>query len=269
MTSEERVVTLFTQANPIRDPEGVELDDADTSAHLESLETRSIDMTTTIERTAAPGPARGRWIAAAVVAATVGAIAVLAASGPSDPVPITTLDQRIEVIESLVAVHNSGDFPAFRDRFTDSPDVFGSTRESDADWEFQRSFMAANEQWEFVGECTERPTDRTVICPLTLKNDFMEPAGLYFDVPSLEFDITETGSVRMIGASFWEIAGEPEDYSAAFDSWLSSAHPDLHAGLGPRVEGWGMMPNADDMPGVLPYVDEFLAQSSDYPLEAE
>lgn len=268
MTTESRVLAMFVEANPIRDPDALEFDDADTATHLESLETRSTVMTATIERTVDRRPANGRWIAAAIVAATLGVVALFAATRPSEPILITTLDQRIEVIEALVAVHNSGDFDAFRDQFSDAPEVFGGTVESDVDWEFQRSFIAANEQWEFSGSCEEHSVQGRVACPMTLENDFMGPAGLYFDVPALRFEVSQAGNIEHIGAEVWRIAGDPEDYFAAFDAWLNAAHPEVHAGLGPRVEDWGMLPSAEDMPSVLPYVDEFLAQSADYPLEA-
>lgn len=172
--------------------------------------------------------------------------------------------------ENAVAVHNSGDFEAFRSLFAARPRVFGSVLDSDVDWEAQRSFMAAGEQWMITGEC-EAIDSVSVTCPATLVNDFMGPAGIRFEVPALAMSFEGDGTVVSLGAQTWKVAGTPEDYFAAFDEWLAGAHPEVHAGLGPRVVelsgDWGLLPGADDMVTVLAYVDEFLAASDVYPLE--
>ena len=187
------------------------------------------------------------------------------------PTTTTAEEALIASFEEMVVVHNSGDFAAWQEFFGARPNVFTGQMITDADWDFQRSFFAANEQWTITGECVVRPGTR-VECPAELRNDFMGPAGLFFEVPQLQATYDPDGKIISIGANRWVMLGEPEDYFAAFDAWLAETYPDVHASFGDRVgdpvtgDNWGALPNATDMPIALQYVAEFLAQSDVYPL---
>lgn len=182
-----------------------------------------------------------------------------------------TEDAMIAIVEDMIDVHNTGDFAAWQEFFGESPSVFGDEMISDEDWGFQRSFIAADEQWILTGDCAFT-FGSTVACPVEGRNDFMAPAGLSYVIPQLRVILDPAGKIISIGADRWEIRGDPEDYFAAFDAWLAETHPEVHASFGDRVgdpvtgDNWGALPNAADMPTALQYVDEFLAQSDVYPL---
>ncbi len=286
MTSQDRVARLFAEANPYPLPGPTEPGEG--ADGLETSATRSSTMTMpdTIERDRHDdtGHRWGRWVAAAALVAAAGLTILLTGpnSEPSpvgalaDPatgttVPVTTTSEaqfaeRVTSFESMVEVYNSGDFEAWRSLLVDNPSLFGARVESDEDWEAQRSWLAANEVWTITGECGPAGNPQRILCPATLANDFMAPAGLRWTIPQLRILFSDDGQVVAIDANHWEIAGDPEDYFEAFDSWLADAHPEVHAAFGPRVDGWGLLPGAQDMPTALEYVDEFLAQSDVYPL---
>lgn len=191
------------------------------------------------------------------------------------PSTTTTIDvdewlaERVAKIEEMVADRNSGDFDAWRAHFiAESPDIFGSPREDDSELEFQHSFMAANEIWTITGDCRMEGT-QSVSCPFTMENDFHGPAGIFFTVPGLNFRFDDDLQISAMGANSWHIAGDMGEYNTAFDAWLARAHPDVHASFGPRVEGEDGLPNPEDMPTALEYVEEFLAQSDEYPVDVE
>ena len=175
------------------------------------------------------------------------------------------LAARMLVVEAMIEARNSGDYEAWRSFFPeDRPEIFGGTIEDESELEWQRSHMAANDVWTITGECND--VGSRVLCPMTLVNGFYGPAGIFYTVPGMAFDFTVEDELVGIGSGFWDIAGDPEEYAGAFDSWLAEAYPEIHAGFGPRVEGEGALPNPEDMPIAVQYVDEFIAQSDVYPL---
>jgi hypothetical protein len=191
--------------------------------------------------------------------------------------PTTTLDAtattsseerlgaRVQLVEAMVAARNSGDYGTWRAFFPDeAPNIFGTVIGDESEPEWQRSYVAANDVWTITGTCRDG-IDR-VRCPMTLVNDFLGPAGISYTVPNMEIYFTPEDEMTGMGAEVWSIDGDPEEYADAFDAWLAVAYPEVHAGFGPRVEGEGGLPNAEDMPTAIQYVDEFVAQSDDYPV---
>lgn len=174
---------------------------------------------------------------------------------------------RLAVIEAMVAARNSGDYQAWRAFFPEErPYIFGGNIENEAELEWQQSHMAAGDVWTITSECTET-FSLAIHCPMTLVNGFYGPAGIFFTVPDMIFRFNADDGLESITTNSWDIAGDPEEYANAFDAWLADAHPDVHASFGPRVEGEGALPNPDDMPVALEYVDEFIAQSDVYPVD--
>lgn len=174
--------------------------------------------------------------------------------------------EQIAVVEAMVAVRNSGDFDAWRAFFpAERPVIWAGTVEDESELDWQRSFMAANEVWTITEEC--QWSSHTVSCPMTLVNEFFGPAGLFYRT-TVDFRVDDQGVITSFGTNSWEIAGEPDEYSAAFDGWFAEAHPDVRAGFAPPVEGEDSLPNSEDMPAALEYVHEFIAQSDTYPLGA-
>ncbi|MGB7861229.1 MAG: hypothetical protein WBM90_12080 [Acidimicrobiia bacterium] len=174
--------------------------------------------------------------------------------------------QKVATIEAMVEARNSGDYEAWRSYFpAEQPVIWANTVESESELDWQRSYMAANEMWTITAPCQSRGS--AVSCPMTLVHDFFAPAGLFFRT-TVDFEFNDNGEIAYLGTGSWEIAGDWGEYTEAFDTWLLEAHPDVHASFGPRVEGENGLPNADDMPKALEYVDEFIGQSDIYPLGA-
>lgn len=185
--------------------------------------------------------------------------------------PTTSAEERLAarmtVVEAMIVARNSGDYEAWRASFpAESPNIFDGLVTDESELEWQRAHMAANDVWTITGECTD--TLAYVSCPMTLVNEFYGPAGIFFTVPSMHLSFNADEELVGIGAQVWEIAGDTAEYADAFDAWLAEAYPDVHASFGPRVEGEGALPNPEDMPTAIQYVEEFLAQSDVYPVES-
>lgn len=174
--------------------------------------------------------------------------------------------QQVATIEAMVEARNSGDYEVWRSYFpAERPVIWANTIEDDSELDWQRSYMAANETWTITAPCQSRGSG--VSCPMTLVHDFFAPAGLFFRT-TVDFEFNGDGEISYLGTGSWEIAGDWGEYTEAFDTWLLEAHPEVHARMGPRVEGENGLPSADDMPEALEYVNEFIGQSDIYPLGA-
>lgn len=304
MSRTDSAYERLVAANPMPDPEQYLATVVELDAALRDLEEVLMDTRTRQEDRKSPSPVWNRgW---AVAAAAFAAVLVIAAAfvfmgrsddgdlvgddPPSTTAPPTTqaappttdaaatttttlasealFAERVTAIEAMVATRNSGDFDAWYAHFeTETPNIFATLVTDDSQLDWQRSYVAANEVWTITGECTPIQTiPNEIICPLTLVNDFMGPAGIYYDVPQLRFQFSGS-DLTGVYANSWEIAEDPEVYGLAFDAWLAEAHPEVHASFGPRPVGNEWLPGAADMPTALEYVDEFLAQSNAYPLE--
>ena len=185
---------------------------------------------------------------------------------PSSPSDEALFAQKMATIEAMVEARNTGDFDAWRAFFpAERPRIWDDTVEDESELDWQRSYMAANEIWTITGPCQSQGNG--VQCPMTLVNDFFGPAGLFFRT-GVDFSFNDDGEISYLGSNTWEIAGDPGEFSEAFDTWLFDAQPDVYASFVPRVEGENGLPSAEDMPTALGYVDEFIAQSDSYPLGA-
>jgi hypothetical protein len=276
VTRDDQVLALLGEANPVRDPSGFAIDAA-TRARLEAVEQWSGPMEAmnvqSIERP--PAGNRRSWMvaaaAAAIVLAGVGAWFVFArANADVAGHDTATFEGQVATVEAMVEARNSGDYDAWRAFLApDRPEVFGEEIQNESQLDWQRSYMAANEVWTMIGACEEHraPTGEItgIICPVTMVNDFFGPGGLFYTA-EIDVRFDETGDITSLGVGMWNIDGDPQLYATDFDTWLRKAHPDVHASFGPRVQGQGGLPNADDMPTALAYVDEFLEQSVAYPL---
>lgn len=278
---------------PIRPMEGRDVDPVRTAP------------TDTDAPTTAADPTRGRSrrglalaAAAAVAIAATGAVLLdrLTASVPDDtPDPVTPivdseapapapapapeetipardpdvemdLDERIAAVGDMFAAFNRGDWDAWRAFFTDRPHVLGTVVASEQDLDFMRSRMAAGEQWAVVGECSQDRLGLILTCETTARDEFLGAADIEYTEVQMTFAFT--GELfNTLRPKEWRVNGVPETFYEDFDTWLAEAHPDVHASFAPRldIQGARWMPRAEDMPIALTLVDEFVAQSEDYP----
>ena len=98
---------------------------------------------------------------------------------------------------------------------------------------------------------------------MVVRNDFTGPAGI-LGAYVVEYEVDESNLI--IGA---EVLSRPEgldDYIEAFGEWLKDAYPDVHSA---SYQGDGAVPfrTVADAEAAIELVDEFLAQSDEYPLE--
>lgn len=284
---------VFVDANPVPDP-ALLTEEPERDVLLAATLQRSTEMQTQEPMTTSPKerPPRRNLIlatAAIAIAVIVGLVVFLPEDDPQvgdqQPVPTTTptpvtepevpttlsveeatLAANTATLEAMIAARNSGDFEEWVSYLADEAEVFASP--DPASWtDWQRAVMAANEQWTIDGECRSTTPSTRFVCPMTLRNDFHGPAGLYFTVPAMVIMFDDSGKIDTIVTDNWDIAGEPEEYNSAFEVWIANAYPDAYATFGPSVEGEGGLPNAEAMPTALEYVDEFIAQSDIYPLQ--
>lgn len=181
------------------------------------------------------------------------------------PATFDGVDQAMDVID----VWNSGDFDAWLAYWDADPD----------DSLLHRSVMNSHERMEVTAPCEviSEASDRVVVtCSIFVEDDFHGAGGLtsngiatfYFDGSGL---ITDMGSTTYEDTN-GNCCPEWAAFSDAFHRWLQDAHPDVYAEIGPKAGTplWYLpgfaSGNADHMLVALQYVDEFVAQSDDYPL---
>lgn len=279
---------VFSEANPVPDP-AVLTEQPELEALLAATAKRSTEMQTQepVDVTPSPRPPRRNLIlavAAIAVAVLVGVVILLpgddgqvaettpttapaALEEPDVPTTLSpdeaTLAANQATLDDMIEARNSGEFDAWVGYFADRAEVFASSNPDD--WmEWQRAVMAANEQWAITGDCSW-PSLYAAHCEMTLVNDFQGPAGIFYTVPEMIIAFGDDGKIVSIGANDWQIAGDPGEFNMAFDSWFATAHPEVWAST-TGVPGEDGLPDAGSMSKVLPYLDEFLAQSDVYPL---
>lgn len=129
MISEERMRTLFKEANPIPNADSVELDDADSTAYLATIKQRSSSMAKTRDETRANPTRRARrstWLIAAVAILVLGVVGFLTWPDSESPVAEEPSLTPEETIQQLLSTR---DYSVFEDLVTDdwlSPDVEAS-----------------------------------------------------------------------------------------------------------------------------------------------
>ena len=180
-----------------------------------------------------------------------------------------------EVVESSYAAFNSGDLEAWLSHYTEDAAVSG-IRRADAPDRYAALF-AANARRDLEGSCEEGKATAeglaTVTCAHVDTNEFQGPAG--FSVPrTMTYIVTDDSLIAHASVVAAEYSSMTR-YNTMFWFWLEEAHPDVYAAIDPALELRGDDPgtgskfphSAAAMTTSLPYVDEFVAQSTDYPLE--
>lgn len=176
------------------------------------------------------------------------------------------VEPEVAVVQSAYEALNDGDIDGYFALLTEEAAV----RERR---EFQQVLVNMNQQSELAEPCRLiEPTpagEARVSCTATFSNDFHGPGGLTATLTE-SFVVTDAGKISLrlaTGGNF-----DPNsDFNADYWEWLMVAHPDVHADIAPFEAG--QLPGAgelrgepDDMLVALEYVDEFVAQSDEYPI---
>ena len=203
---------------------------------------------------------------AAVVIAVVLAAVLLAPGGGSEPVsPSTTVVEiapEVEVVIDALAVFNTGDIEAWV-AFWD-PDA-PAIQPGRGGFHYEEILFNANRRVELTGACATVASDRIrVQCPTFVDDDYLGPAGLLGEATSV-FTLDE--ELRIV---HWDWGFEccPEwNFNRDFYTWIFESYPEVYPQVGAS--------RVDNLPGneidparmgvAIQYVDEFIAQSDDWP----
>lgn len=264
MNTQDRVWTLLIEANPVPSVDVYATSETDVTAALTELEERSSAMTQTKKRTGQVESRRGpaiRWMAGAAVAVLAGAIFLTTWQGTPQP--------EVAAVMDAIDVFNSGDGEAWREAFDPSAEEVSEPWAFDGGLYYTHDvMMAANEQLTVIEPCEVTGTDPTVVeCVIAEVNDWHGKAGITHDVVT-EFELND----EMLITSWNFGYGCCEDefaFNRAFWFWLSVAHADVAPLIRP-VDGEsfpGFERDPEHMAVAIQYVDEFLAQSDEYPVD--
>jgi hypothetical protein len=138
--------------------------------------------------------------------------------------------------------------------------------------------MNAKQQWELVEPCQvtreNADGDTVVECLISNTDDFWGSGGI-FDTRAFEFSVNPDGlitsQVGLTPGTRGFSSGRRNTLNRAFSRWLSDTYPDVFAATGFRISNNGPGFDARDSTHMLvavEYVEEFVAQSDDYPLDA-
>ncbi len=232
-------------------------------------------MTNTQIRTSEPTESTGNrrpWLigaaAAVIVLMTGGSIWAITATNNSDedpPAPDTVgqVEPEIAAVLSAIDAYNAGDREAWA-----AAQANGELGDVDA------IMMNANNQLEVdESSCRIAATSDTrvvVSCDITARDDFYGAGGIT-DSATFEYALNDALEIIDLSDHLYEDeSGEccPElsAFNLAFHDWLRTEHPEVHDEIGnaSSIPGFGKDP--DHMLIALEYIDQFVAQSDDYPL---
>ncbi len=302
MPTDERVIALFKEANPVPDPERLPEAQLNADALLASSE---LEPMTAVD----PRPSPGRsWRAVAAVAAMAGVAAVVAATalfvGGGDPAPDddTVATETTAAVTPSTATTNTtepvdqaADLSALRDMVDSYYDAYNSGDAAAALTllsPISPEVSPANLEF-WIGSLGEQVTAECVAsvdvaggltCVERYRDQLHGPAGEtiratfhYFESNGVlgrlhdrfEFQIGGCFDFRCPGDAVDVVGNEVIWSYKAFEtdlfSWLEQSYPEVAQSIGePANLGYfGRHPEA--VAGALPHVDEFVAQSETWP----
>ncbi len=194
----------------------------------------------------------------------------------SDAYPIDRAgEQALAVVLSSIDAYNAGDMEAWLDHFTQDAAIFGASRltatAEHAPW------LAAGSQFTITEPCSpdglSSDGQPVIDCRIDETNAFHGPGGITNSLAAT-FTVSEEGISLAAPADFgW---ANWSRFNSRFWVWLEQAHPDVFDEIELTVGASGtdnsnqrMPQTAEAMAIALQFVDEFVAQSDEYPIVAE
>ncbi len=257
----------FREANPVPNPAALREQPVDVLLARQ----RSMQSTQIERMDAAPSRRPPRLTPALVTGAVL--VAVLIATGLLAAVrggneAAASLERRSTLIAEQAEAYSAGDFDRWVRYFADDASLWGGAYTIDSP-DVKLLFplsAAAGEQWTIAGLCRDGGTPREVTCPMRQTDDFHGPAGLALDAMfTFTFDeddrITAFGPDEFLSAHFapWRT------FDVRFVRWFEDAHPEVELGGMWLGNDSGVMLTGDGLASAIEYVDEFIAQSDEYP----
>jgi hypothetical protein len=263
--TEERVMTLFEHANPVRSLDDLEPVDVGAAGYLATLEQRSSEMTQieTIPETKPPGRSRGPLIAAAVAAVLlIATIGILLTNRDEQPavapvvpttsavVPTTiaslegiTPEEALSVADSYFTAFNAGDADAVMALFT--PDVVVADNfEGDWDlteWEETLIWDTAQRTTHGQADCqvTEQTSDEvTLVCVTEILQGVTRAVNSSGVPATITMVVTSEGLSELqyaYGSPDFLVVGRP------FAAWMAAQYAD-----DPEAVGFGNWLSRED-----------------------
>ena len=273
MTNEQRVKTLFAEANPIPDADLFDLDEIGGTAYLATLEQRSSEVTLTTHEEPDQKTKRGRGPLVLALGAAAVALLVLGLTlFESDTTDVADSgSSAVDTAESLHTAFNQGDFAAYQAHFAPdatAPYTFG--------WTFVGQLIAgptptlAPDSFglQLEAECTEENPVRAR-CTWVQRGGVFERAGIDMTADTVLF-FDEEGAI--ISQSMASVSSyfPLREFLPTFGSWLRDSHPDVFEATYDTVLPEPVSGDANDTlesrAQWAAVLDEFLEQSDTYPL---
>ena len=275
MTREDHVLAMFAAANPVPDADQLVLSRSNV-VRIGTAEQMEHTMADRQQRTPTPTTATRKqrpWLigaAGAVIVLFVGAgLRAAAATNDNDaatPPPDATAQVEPEVAAVLSAInaYNAGDREAWA-----AAQANGEVGDVTA------LMMNANNQLDMVGPCRITATtlagDVVVACEISARDDLYGTGGIV-DTATSEYTLNDELKItewtdQLYEDETGECCPQLSEFNVWFYEWLRSAHPDVHAEIGNGASIPGLGKDPAHMLIALDYVNEFVAQSDDYPLD--
>jgi hypothetical protein len=268
--NDEQVFQLLAETNPV--PKvgvgvaPVALGDADQGGRTMATTNSRLSPERRFDSDPTPGRRWGALLAAAaVLLVLIGGAAMWALVGRGNEVAD---EPGMSSVLAAYDAMNNGNIDAFYSHLTEH------AVEVD-DHEYRLLDVEMHEQTELSGPCRQLKPSPTsgkdrIQCDVKVTNDLFRPARIWLEVTDT-FVIARDGRIDVV----LSMAGDntsADDYSHAFWSWLADAHPDVYDTI------WGAHPDPETIRALTAfahtdiklaarnYVDEFIAQSSEYPV---
>jgi hypothetical protein len=261
--NDERVFRLLAETNPVPTIDSVGVPGA-----LGEIDRGRATMTTTT--TSPERGTRRRYrgplvaIAAALVVLVAG-VAVWATTRGGDEL---ASQPGLSSVTAAYEAMNNGNLDKFYAQLTDR------AVQAD-DHEYRSLEVAMHEQTELLGPCRALEPSPTsgedrIQCDVRFTDDFFRPAHIWTEVTDT-FVMADNGKIDVIVNVLGDTAAAT-DYTHAFWRWMHETYPEVYSSV------WEATPDPDSIPAVAAFahrdaalaardhVDEFIAQSSDYPL---
>ncbi len=180
---------------------------------------------------------------------------------PEEVVAATAADQSYEIafVEETIAAANAGDYDEWISHF--APDALIPLNTlADVSVEDHFRFEVAIGTTRTMAEPCKMVAN-SVECELTIENDLFASAGLAPTLTSAFF-FDRAGKIITVNEDFSSDLGA---FFTGYITWMKEAHPDAHAQIMEAEAIPYMLMTPVNAPVFLAHVDEFVAQSAEYP----
>jgi len=275
VTTETELFALFEEGNPVPDLDGLGSVALDAAAYLATLEQRSSDMTQ-LDTKAKDNKEKKKNGMAFLVAAAVVIVAGIGFMVVNQGDETLADAPELSVVIANLEAWNSGDYDGYLATFTVEaaqgdwgPD--GNYGRGEPAHNLPQVLMNANSRIELVEPCrvieTSQTGESTVQCLTIERNDWSGPAGITTSATQT-FVVNAENKISRVDTYYGAGLRDVSAYSAGFWLWLQVAHPGVYEEIKPinhgNLPGWPR--DEADMLIAVQYVDGFVAQTDDYPI---